>query len=92
MKKLSFIGFLVVVIIFLLHNQFSNKNLTNSHKEIESKVTLEEHANTVFTKCEKSIYHPSCFDVEIPKLMDSPTNLSMEESFAVTKIIQDKDT
>ncbi|MBI3379905.1 hypothetical protein HY029_04075, partial [Candidatus Gottesmanbacteria bacterium] len=43
-------------------------------------------------KCEKSIYHPSCFDVEIPKLMDSPTNLSMEESFAVTKIIQDKDT
>lgn len=38
--------------------------------------------------CAKTNYPPSCYDVEIPKLMSV---LSMEEAFAVTRLVQEKD-
>lgn len=48
--------------------------------------SLEQHARAVIAACAKESYPPSCYDVEIPKLMDQ--GLSMEEAFEVTRLIQ----
>lgn len=52
------------------------------------KKPLEEYARQVYEYCSKEGYRPSCYDKEIPKLMDV---LTMEEAFAVTKLVQDRD-
>lgn len=49
---------------------------------------LEKYASDIINKCFSSSYHPSCYDEEIPKLMDY---VSMEDSFQVTKLVQDRD-
>ena len=48
--------------------------------------SLDMYANTVIATCAKSTYPPSCYDKELPKLMDQ--GLSMEETFEVTRRIQ----
>ena len=50
---------------------------------------FEKHATAILKICEKETYHPACYDREIPKLMDK--GLSMEDAFAVTRLIQEKD-
>lgn len=50
--------------------------------------SLEAHAQAILASCSGASYKPSCYDEEIPKLMDS---LSMEEAFEVTRIVQDYD-
>jgi hypothetical protein len=52
------------------------------------KKPLSHYADLVYQKCKDIPYAPSCYDREIPKLMDK---LSMEEAFEVTKLIQNKD-
>lgn len=49
------------------------------------------YANQIVEKCSSSIHNQSCYDKEVPKLMDNPVNLSMEEAFQVTRLIQGKD-
>jgi len=49
---------------------------------------LESYADQVIATCGKNSYPPACYDKEIPKLMDH--GLSMEQAFAVTKLIQTK--
>ncbi len=49
---------------------------------------LTKYANQIVLKCSTSNYHPTCYDKEIPKLMDY---ISMEDAFKVTRIVQDKD-
>lgn len=51
---------------------------------------LERYAEEVIRTCSKDSYPPRCYDIEIPKLMDQ--GLSMEEAFATTEIIQNKDS
>lgn len=53
--------------------------------------TLYSYAKQVVATCTKSAYKPSCYDKEIPKLMDPPHTLSMENSFAVTQQVQKLD-
>jgi hypothetical protein len=48
-------------------------------------------AAKVLATCKTEAHKPTCYDETIPPLMDSPTNLTMEEAFAVTKIVQDQD-
>ncbi len=45
-------------------------------------------ADEIVSRCRNESYRPTCYDREIPKLMDS---ISMEDAFAVTQIVQDQD-
>lgn len=53
-----------------------------------SQVSLQTHAESVFAKCKDKKYRPTCYDEQIPKLMKT---ITMEEAFAVTRIVQDMD-
>jgi len=50
---------------------------------------LQIYADKIFTKCSQTGYAPSCYDKEIPKLMDV---ISMEQAFKVARFIQEKDS
>jgi hypothetical protein len=50
--------------------------------------SLQSYADSIIATCASSSYHPACYDKEIPKLMDK--GLSMEDSFKVTALIQNK--
>ncbi|MFZ2522240.1 MAG: hypothetical protein WAX44_00035 [Minisyncoccia bacterium] len=58
-------------------------------KSDENIATLIKYAEEIITKCDSETYHPTCYDREVPKLMDK---ISMEEAFKVTAIIQSKDS
>lgn len=49
---------------------------------------LEQYAEQVMTACAKTSYPPSCYDTEIPKLMDK--GVTMEQAFQITSLIQNK--
>jgi hypothetical protein len=48
-----------------------------------------ELAAVIVKKCADTPYRPSCYEKEIPKLMD--THVSMEDAFTVTEKVQDAD-
>lgn len=50
--------------------------------------SLEQRADQIIRSCARAPYVPSCYDERIPALMDQ--GLSLEETFAVTRIVQDK--
>ncbi len=54
----------------------------------QSKPNLPKIASAVLAKCQTEKYRPSCYDTEIPKLMD---DISMEDAFKVTAIVQSQD-
>lgn len=45
-------------------------------------------AKKIVAECKGASYKPTCYDEEIPRLMD---RISMEEAFEVTRIVQDMD-
>jgi len=49
---------------------------------------LKVYAEEIVETCKNSSYRPSCYDEEIPKVMD---HLSFEEAFEVTRIVQEMD-
>lgn len=53
-----------------------------------NKKPLPAYADQVISACSQESYRPSCYDREIPKLMDF---LSMEEAFQVTSLVQQRD-
>lgn len=76
---------LLIFSIFLIwQNQHLNPPLP--------KKTLEDYSNQILATCSKQDYPPSCYQKEIPKLMDPPINISMEDAFKVTGIVQLKDS
>ncbi len=58
-----------------------------SYSETEN--TIAYRAESIIESCRDASYRPSCYDVEIPKLMDS--GITMEEAYEVTRYIQSKD-
>lgn len=50
--------------------------------------SLDAYANEILTKCKDADDRPECYDEQIPELM---SELSMEETFSVTKRIQEED-
>lgn len=54
--------------------------------------SLETYAAEIVEKCSSSTYPSVCYESEVPRLMDNPTNLSMGDAFKVTQIIQQKDS
>lgn len=73
----------VIFIEFVL--LIKNKQNTNPT------LTLAQYAKEVLAKCADTSHRQSCYDKEIPNLMDKPTSLSMEDAFKVTSIVQEKD-
>ena len=51
--------------------------------------SLEKDADRIIASCKDSTYRPGCYDHEIPKLM---SRLTLEESFKVTRIVEEKDS
>lgn len=76
-NKWLFIGLLVVVILF------EGWSLLRAET-----YTLNQYADKVIAECAESRYRPGCYDKQIPKLMD---DISMEDAFKVTFIVQGKD-
>lgn len=79
-----FLFFGIILLIFFINpvSLFKNKSVNTN---------LQSFADQIEQKCLNSSYRSGCYDLEIPKLMDRPANLSMEDAFAVTKLIQEKD-
>lgn len=55
---------------------------------IDKKNELNILASQIIQKCKSDSNRPSCYDKEIPKLMD---RISMEEAFGVTREVQNRD-
>ncbi len=51
--------------------------------------SIERGADKIISLCKDASYRPTCYDLEIPKLMGV---LSMEDTFKVTRIIQDTES
>ena len=49
---------------------------------------LSDYADKILEKCSRESYRPSCYDKEIPKVMNGAT---MEQAFEVTRFVQEKD-
>lgn len=86
-KKFLIFGLLVilaleVISLFSLPAQISNLIKGKSDKNIF------EYAQQVVKECKDKAHRSSCYDKQIPKLMDE---ISMEEAFEVTKKVQDLD-
>ena len=56
---------------------------------LERDLFLQSYADQVLEKCSSSSYRPSCYDEELPKLMDF---ISMEDALKVAKIVQSQDS
>ncbi len=63
----------------------------NSQEE-RSKKNIEQYVGQILAKCSSTKHHQSCYDKEIPNLMDGPSSLTMEEAFQVTRLVQEKDS
>lgn len=77
--------------VFLILFLFGASLYKGNSKNVAADKDLEEYANLVLTKCASSTHHQSCYDKEIPILMDGPAKLTLEEAFGVTKFVQEKD-
>jgi hypothetical protein len=87
-KKRGFtIAGLIFILLFLAF--FTLFRYNNSSKE-----KSEDH-NTLASKtieiCSNQKYKSACYDKEIPKLMEPPSELSMEEAFEVARKVQKND-
>ncbi len=76
-SQLIFVGVVLVATVWWLRDSLPS-----------AKKPLASYADTVVKACQNEPYRPSCYDREIPKLVDV---LSLEEGFAVTRIVQEKD-
>lgn len=56
--------------------------------QLKGQALLEYYADRVSSNCAQAKFAPSCYDEEIPKLMD---NISMEDAFKVARIVQQKE-
>lgn len=83
--KLSILLIALILSFFLIRQ---NQHLSSSLP----KETVEDYSNQVIATCSKQEYPPSCYNQEIPKLMDPPINISMEDAFKVVDIVQQRDS
>jgi hypothetical protein len=99
LKKIKFnlkflIIFLGTIILIEAFIYLGPKNIKlNSQTQVKkaSLETLQKYADEILSKCASETRHQYCYDEEIPKLMDEPASLSMEDAFALTKLVQRAD-
>ncbi len=95
-KKLLFrvIDFTTALIVFSsgigvgLYITGNDEKIPNAHMPENNQITLEEYAKDILVKCSTESHRPTCYDEEIPKLMDF---ISFEDAFVVVSLIQEKD-
>lgn len=83
--KLTKKTFLVLLLAFVL---FEVGVFVFSEPRFFQGSTLTAYSGQILEKCSGESYRPSCYDREIPKLMDV---ISMKDTFRVTKLIQERD-
>lgn len=92
LKKIIFFILLVTPVILgsgiLFFHQSLFAEIIQPFLKNQPPYTLDDHAENIYQRCQSETYRPSCYDLEIPKLMDF---LSLEDAFRVTAIVQDKD-
>lgn len=76
----------LVILLQSSHQKISSSQITRLLQE-----TIQKYAEEILIKCSSTTHHQSCYDEAIPKLMDPPTSISMEDAFEVTRIVQQKD-
>jgi len=92
--KIGFLLFLALLILFEIGLFFVKvpipfeANLFETNLSSGGKVLLKEYANKILEVCSSAKHRPSCYDEEIPKLMDE---ISMLEAFEVTRFVQERD-
>ena len=84
---MKLIIFLLIIVIALGFLNFFVYKLGNISGNISAN-SLDKYATGIVKKCSSASYKPTCYEKEVPMLMDS---ISMEEAFQVTRIIQDLD-
>ncbi len=87
MMKNPYIQLAVIVVVLAVFFGVSEV-MSGNFFFVSSEQKLERLADGVIASCSKDSYPPSCYDKEIPLLMDK--GLSMEEAFGVTTVIQNK--
>lgn len=66
---------------YFLRSGFSLASLVPSNQKV-----FEAYADQVMEVCKSAKYQPTCYDIELPKLLDK--GVSMEDIYTVTSIIQ----
>ena len=92
MKKYSKLQYYVgppVAIVIALIFIFSNKH-TSPETQIKTAdaTSLAEMAREIVAKCQSVEYKPTCYEEEVPKLMNE---ISMRDTFKVTHAVQQED-
>lgn len=78
-----------IAALFVVFGLYGKGSLfINGPKSPVGSAAIKAYAERVVMACSGENYRPSCYDKEIPKLMDE---ISMEEAFKVTSVIQGKD-
>ena len=88
-KKINIVIVLLTLVLleggWLIRDDVRNL-LASLH--LGNSTSLEAYADRVIEECGDAGYRPSCYEKEIPELMDK---ISLEDAFKVTAIVQDKD-
>jgi hypothetical protein len=87
-KSFFFIGLILLFFCILLFTLWKIKPLFLD----STKLSFAELADEIVKNCKDVKYRPTCYEKQIPLLMDPPQSLSMQEAFEVTDLIQKKDT
>ena len=87
-KKNILIVFLVILIIAgfgVLKFDYFIDLLSNIKIRPSEEVSIDNYAKKVIEKCSSEEHRPSCYDKEIPKLLN---HITFEDAFRVTRIVQ----
>jgi len=79
---------ILLILALLLFVGFEVGILRLSSSFVVGERSVQKYADTIFQKCSSQGYSRVCYDKEIPRLMET---ISMEEAFAVARLIQEKD-
>lgn len=81
------LSFLLLTTVLLIGVSFykGNSHLITAGKD------LNKYTSQILEKCSSFAHRQSCYDKEIPVLMEDAANLTMEEAFEITKLVQEKD-
>lgn len=81
---------IVAVLLFLVLSTLFGSVVSFVTSTLGIHSSFESVATSIVRECAKTNYPPSCYDEEIPKLMDR--GFSMEDAFHVTAIVQSMDS
>ena len=87
-KQYIILAFLVGLIGTLIGVLVFPETLILKREDSQNAGVFQVHATQIVEKCTTEQYRPGCYDKEIPKLLGE---ISMEQAFEVTRLIQEED-